>query len=221
MRNEVLIACVLAISVSQFSFAQAPAEVFFYNGTGVPLTVRCFSKSLDLAGFSEKVNPEESAGTANLASGDRVIGVWSSDQVISVVRRFRPGSASTVTLIMRDGKLGILPTTVQGAISQQAEPSQSHFHSREWQTNCQASDGKGYPVSVDFTKSTYTTQAYTGQFSNMTIRETKKEWKMSGRWSSPSESGDVTFTVSKANLNYLSGSYTVDGNTTAYEWKSR
>lgn len=221
MKSEFLLACILVILGSQFCLAQVPAEVWFVNGTGVPLTIRCFSKKLNLEGFSVQVNPKESVATADLAPGDRVIGVWTSDQVTSIVRRFRPGSVSKITLEMRNGKLGVLPSTVQQPIGQQAEPSLSHFHSKEWQTLCSASDGRSYPVSVDFQKGAYTTQSYVGQFSNMVIRETNGEWKIAGRWNSPTQAGNVSFTVSKQNLNQLLGLYTIDGNPTAYDWRSR
>ena len=221
MRTIIPVVCLVCVSICQVSLAQAPAEVWFENTTEVPLTIRCFSKRLDLAGFSEQVNPGETVGTTNLASGDRVIGVWASDQVTSVARRFRPGSVSTVMPIMIEGTLRIQPPTVQAPIGQPEDRSRSHFNSRQWQTLCQASDGRNYPVSIDFKMGTYTTQSYIGRFSNMSIWESKEKWKISGRWASPTQAGNVSFTVLKANLNYLSGSYTIDGNATGYQWNSK
>lgn len=79
MRHEISIAYVLVLLVSQSCQAQAPAEVWFRNNTDTTVTIRCFSKRLELAGFSHQVKPRESVGTTNLASGDRVIGAWSTD----------------------------------------------------------------------------------------------------------------------------------------------
>ena len=217
MNKRVLPACLLVILASRFSFAQEATTVWFKNKTDSPLTVRCFSQSLDVPEFSKLIKAGESVGTHDLATGQQVIGVWGSGEVNSVNHNFQRDRVATFSVEKRNGQLVVRPSVYQLAQGQ----TRSHFHSQEWKTHCQASDGNRYPVSVDFKNRTYTTQTYRGQFSDMTIRETEKEWSMSGRWSSPSESGSVSFIISKANLNNLSGSYTIDGNTTAYQWNSK
>ena len=180
MRRYTLFAGFLVFVFAQTSFAQVSAEVWFDNKTESTLTIRCFSKRLDLAGFSAKVVAGEKVGTPDLATGDQVIGVWSSDQVTSTVMQFSPGSLSTVKIVMRNGKLSVEPSVVQLTTQQQLNRIPSHFHSKEWQTLCQANDGFSYPVSIDFANRTYRTQGYVGRFSNMAFGESEERWKVSG-----------------------------------------
>ena len=92
---------------------------------------------------------------------------------------------------------------------------------RRWETVYRASDGNSYNAGVDFGNLRFSTQSFSGRFTDLAVFEDATMVHMVGKWSALNSRGDVFFSVKKSTPDVLEGEYTFAGQEQRYFWRSR
>ena len=91
---------------------------------------------------------------------------------------------------------------------------------RRWDTSYRAGDGNTYNASVDFGNLKFSTDSFTGRFTDLAVFEDDSTVHVVGKWSALDSRGDVFFTVRKNAPHSLQGEYTFAGRHDRYFWRS-